>query len=253
MNSLTKTAQQLQRHYSTLITGDLHPVDHPVAKGDAREHGWRELLKRFLPDLYGVKSGFIIDSSGNLSKQIDCIVFRKDIGIELYAVGHHTVIPVEAVFAAFEVKPKLDADTLDYAQNRAVSVAKLEISNYRILNFNDEIEVCSTSADGAIIFGLLADRVDWKPKWNCQLFKTFLGNRDSKISLFMTVDDGCVDTFDTAFPASKYTLSEGQHAILNQLIRLAESVTELEKARYLSACCLTKYKDKLDKPKEMRI
>lgn len=251
MGSLTRIAEQLQRHYDTLITGDIHPVDHPVAKGDAREHGWRELLRRFLPDRYGVKSGFILDSLGKRSEQVDCIVYRKDMGIELYSVGHHTVIPVEAVFAAFEVKPIINKKALDYAHDKAISVANLEIANF--FNWNKKGGLKRASAEGAIIFGLLADSLSWKKKWEVKPIKHLLGGYNTKISLFMTVEDGCVDTFSTGYPTRVYTFCDGKYGMFNQLIRLAESVAKLEEARCMSSCCLTEYKGQLEKPKKMKV
>ena len=251
MNSLSKTAEHLQRHYSTLITGDIHPVEHPVAKGDAREHGWRELFRRFLPSCYGVKSGFIIDASGNLSEQIDCIIYSKDMGIELYSVGHHTVIAIEAVFGAFEVKPLIDGKTLKYARNKAISISKLSLSN---LTTESPVENLSTdSAGGSIIFGLLADSVSYKRKWKHVGFKKFLLQNNPQLSVFMTVEDGCSDTLDTGYPTQEYTHFDGDHALLNQLIRLIDGFARLGAARCLQPSCIIKYKDQLKQPTKVGI
>lgn len=256
MGSLSKTAVQLQKHYDTLITGDVHPVDHPVAKGDAREHGWRELLRRFLPDRYGVKSGFVIDVSGTLSGQIDCLIYRKDIGIELYSVGHHTVIPAEAVFGAFEVKPLIDAGTLKYAHEKAETISKLTLSNYFIVDQSTgerTEELGLESGKGSIITGLLADKNKAKGKWQVKSFNNYLLQTMPLLSVFMTIEDGCVHTLDTGYPTKSYTHYEGDHAILNQLIRLAEGITKLEDARCLEVCCLSKYTGQLNQPKQKRI
>lgn len=69
----------------------------------------------------------------------------------------------------------------------------------------------------------------------------------------MTVEDGCADTFDTGLPAHQYTFCRGKHAILNQLIRLMEGIEKLENVRRLDACCLSKYKNQLDNPKQIRL
>ncbi len=249
-NYIPRAAEHLHRHYDTLITGDLHPSDHPVAKGNAREHGWRKMFRRFLPDRFGVKSGFIIDSKGLLSEQIDCIIYRKDTGIELYSVGQETVIPAEAVFAAFEIKPQIDKKTLDYAEGKAASIGKLTISNYW-LESDEAVPkryLGDFSANGQIIFGLLADSVSWRNGWEFKLFKNLLRNPDTTITLFMTVNDGCVNTLETGYPTDTYELFDGKHALLNQLIKLVESFTELEKARCMDSCCLTNYTHHLKDP-----
>ena len=252
---IPKAAKQLHRHYNTLITGDLHPSDHSVSKGNAREHGWRKMLRRFLPDRFGVKSGFIIDSKGKISDQIDCIIYRKDIGIELYSVGQETVILVEAVFAAFEIKPKIDGTTLKYAKKKATSIGQLKISNRFFENHEGIFKnhLVYSPAYKEIIFGLLADSVSWDKGWEAKSFKDVLRNSENKINLFMTINDGCVSTLETGYPTSKYPLFKGQHALLNQLIKLVESLTYLENLRSIDSCCLNKYKKHLDKPKSIRI
>ena len=256
MNSLSNTAKQLHRHYGTLITGDVHPVGHPVAKGDAREHGWRELFRRFLPNCYGVKSGFIIDASGNLSEQIDCIIYSKDMGIELYSVGHHTVIAIEAVLGAFEVKPLIEGKTLKYARDKAISISKLSVSNLLNDDSTPETPMDNLSthlASGSIIFGLLADSVSYKRKWKHVGFKKFLLQNNPQLSVFMTVEDGCSDTLDTGYPTQEYTHFDGDHALLNQLIRLIDGFARLGAARCLQPSCIIKYKDQLKQPTKVGI
>ncbi len=252
---IPKAAEQLHRHYDTLITGDLHPSDHPVSKGNAREHGWRKMFRRFLPDRFGVKSGFIIDSKGKISDQIDCIIYRKDIGIELYSVGQETVIPVEAVFATFEVKPTINSKTIKYAQEKANSVSQLIVSNYLLWNKDGVLEsyLEPVSAGRAIVFGLLADSVSWKNGWKVKSFKNILQNSETEIALFMTVNDGCVNTLETGYPTDTYSFFDGPHALLNQLIKLVEILTALESRRCMSSSCLDKYAHHLDKPKSIRI
>ena len=256
MNSLLTAAEQFQRHYNTLITGTIHPTEHSVAKGDAREHGWRKLFRRFLPDRYGVKSGFIIDSEGTLSDQTDCIIYRKDMGIELYSVGHNTVIPVEAVFGAFEIKPFLEKSSLDYAEDKASKIAKLKITNNLLWNGSTgqtENGLITMPAGGSIILGLLADKIKVKSKWKQPAFKKLLSQPKTMLSVFMTVEHGCVNTFSTGYPTSSYKLYEGNHALLDQLIQLAESMAVYEEGRDLISCCLSNYKGQLAGPKDMTV
>ncbi len=247
---ISKAADQLHRHYKTLIIGNVHPSEHPVSKGNAREHGWRKMFRRFLPDRFGIKSGFIIDSKGEISDQIDCIIYRKDTGIELYSVGQETVIPVEAVFAAFEIKPQIDKKNLDYAEGKAASISKLTISNYW-LESDEAVPkryLGDSSANGQVVFGLLADSVSWKNGWEFKLFKNLFKNSNTKVALFMTIKNGCVSTLKTGYPTDTYEFFDGKHALLNQLIRLIESFTELEKARCMASCCLTNYTHHLKDP-----
>ena len=248
---LCAAAEHLHRHYSTLITGDLHPINHSVSMGDAREYGWRELFKRFLPAKYSVKSGFIIDSQGNQSEQIDCIIFRNDIGIELYAARDQTVVPIEVVFAAFEIKPSIDKCTLEYANTKAFSISNLVLSNYASLDIPSfpSDEKVPVLADGQVIFGLLADKIHSTRKWASKSFRDILNSRNTKLQVFVTIDDGCVDTLDTAYPTSTYNCMLNSQSLFVMLIKIAEVMQELEVSRQLSTCCLSSYKAQLDKPK----
>ena len=257
MTSLQKTAEQLRRHYSTLIIGDVHPTDHPVEKGGAREHGWRKLFRRFLPNRYGVKSGFIIDSFGALSEQIDCIVYRKDIGIELYSVGHHTVIPIEVVFGVFEIKPSMAPKELRYSEQKGSTVTALRLTNKRVRSqstgeFTDKL--CTVEAKGSVVVGLLADKIKRKTnKWRIPTFLELMKQDKTHTSVFMTVEDGCANTLSTGYPTQSYRLFNGDQALFHQLIELAESFAVLEKSRCFEYCCLKEYKSSLDSPEEINI
>ncbi len=187
---------------------------------------------------------------------MDCIIYRKDMAIELYSVGHHTVIPVEAVFGAFEIKPLMKKSTLEYAEQKAESITKLTLTNYLSWDsVSGELkdDLVESKAESSIILGLLVDKLEAKRKWQVSSFKKFLCQPNSKLSVFMTVEDGCSDTFCTGYPTEEYTFYKGEHALLNQLIRLVEGFAYLEKARNLQSCCLSKYKNHLDQPKTMKV
>ena len=254
-NHLIDTASQLQRHYKSLITGNVHPVRHPVAKGDAREHGWRELFSRLLPDIYGVKSGFIVDSNGAISEQIDCIVYRQDMATELYSVGSQTVVPIEAVLGIFEIKPSIDQRTLMYARRKAESVASMTISNFMRFDDNGYSDAImeSRNASGSVVMGLLADHVATKKKWALSSFRKFVGKAENHIDVFMTVDDGCVDTMLTGLPAEHYRYFEGVSALLNELICLTQMFAMLEGVRCMKPSCLLNYRKHLGAPKIVAI
>ena len=252
-NHLIDAAGQLHRHYKSLITGNVHPVQHPVAKGDAREHGWRTLLSRFLPDLYGVKSGFIVDSDGAVSKQIDCIVYRQDMATELYSVGFQTVVPVEVVLGAFEIKPSIDRHTLADARQKAESIAAMTVSNFMSLEDNGRAKVVTGTASGAVVMGLLADDVAAKTKWATPSFRQCVGKVESHLDVFMTVNDGCVDTLSTGLPSSSYRHFEGESALLQELICLTQAFDGLARARHMTPSSLSAYRRHLKAPKIVAI
>jgi hypothetical protein len=47
---------------------------HPGEKGTSIEDTFREFLKKYFPNSLDISTGFIIDSSGNESRQLDVII-----------------------------------------------------------------------------------------------------------------------------------------------------------------------------------
>lgn len=50
---------------------------HPVAKGDASEGVWLELMQAYLPKRYQAEKAFICDSEGAFSEQADVVIFDR--------------------------------------------------------------------------------------------------------------------------------------------------------------------------------
>ena len=50
-------------------------LSHPTSQGDQCEGKWIEFLKSFLPNRYAVAKGFVFDSKGSISDQIDVIIY----------------------------------------------------------------------------------------------------------------------------------------------------------------------------------
>ena len=50
-------------------------LDHPVTKGNHCESAWIDFFRSFLPNKYAVDKGFVFDSEGKISEQIDIIIY----------------------------------------------------------------------------------------------------------------------------------------------------------------------------------
>ena len=101
-------------------------IGHAPTKGGVAENIWLGFFRRYLPDRYEVSSGFVVDSRGAISDQIDIIIFDRYFTPVLLAQETHRYIPAEAVYAVFEVKPNLTPEHLKYAENKAASVRNLK-------------------------------------------------------------------------------------------------------------------------------
>lgn len=106
------------------------PNCHPVTKGDLTENQWIQFLKGFLPNRYEVSKGFVFDSEGEISEQIDVIIFDPFHSPLIYdAPNGEKYVTAESVYAVFEVKQKADKHNLDYTQKKIESVKRLHRSS----------------------------------------------------------------------------------------------------------------------------
>lgn len=79
-------------------------------KGDVTEWDWIAVLREHLPTRYCVDKAFIVDSRGNLSQQLDLVIFDKQYGPIVFHRHGATYIPAESVYAVFEVKQAKELD-----------------------------------------------------------------------------------------------------------------------------------------------
>src|SRR5690606_11867561 len=99
----------------------------PGLVGGAREKAVRDKLSSLLTKAVGVGSGCVIDSYGNTSKQIDIILYEKDL-CPVFTINDNpetTYYPCEGVIAIGEVKSALNGKELDDIFQKILSVKKL--------------------------------------------------------------------------------------------------------------------------------
>jgi hypothetical protein len=107
-------------------------LDHPGAKGDATEGEWSDLPATYLPRRYQVSKGFVIDSMGELSDEIDIIVHDRHFSPLLFHRGQTCYVPAESVYAILEVKQELSQKYVVYAGEKAASVRRLKRTSVAI-------------------------------------------------------------------------------------------------------------------------
>ncbi len=106
--------------------------EHPSAAGAATEHHWTQLLSLYLPHRYKIAPAFIINAAGQRSRQIDIAIFDNFHTAPLFPHLSGTHVPIESVYAVFEVKPTISKQWLDDAAEKAASVRELS-PNKKIL------------------------------------------------------------------------------------------------------------------------
>lgn len=100
-------------------------IPHQGSKGDATEDKWIEFLRTYLPKRYDVDKAMVIDHEGNVSQQIDIVLY--DVFYTPFIFNHDgfKYIPAEGVYAVFEVKQDIK-NNIEYAGKKIESVRKLK-------------------------------------------------------------------------------------------------------------------------------
>lgn len=100
-------------------------LGHPTDIGDASEQVWNDVLNHYLPKRYEARKGFVVDSRGIFSQQIDVIIHDRQYSPFVFSFKGTDVVPAESVYAVFEAKQALTADYIRYAKEKAASVRQL--------------------------------------------------------------------------------------------------------------------------------
>jgi len=100
-------------------------IAHPGSKGDATEQRWIDFLRTYLPDRYKVDKAIVIDSIGNVSEQMDIVIYDAFYTPFIFNQDGFMYIPAESVYAVFEVKQDVKGN-IEYAAQKIESVRKLK-------------------------------------------------------------------------------------------------------------------------------
>lgn len=135
---------------------------HSVGKGDATEDEWVSWFNKYLPKKYEATSnGYVVDCNGNLSDQIDIIIYDTHFSPLVFEMGGQKYIAVESVYAVFEVKQDLTKDHIEYAAKKIDSVRTLERTSAGIKQLDGRIIKKETYK---ILGGLLTLHTPWVEK-----------------------------------------------------------------------------------------
>jgi len=130
----------LQKQMSSKLSLNKKILTHPVAKGDASELEWVDMLNSYLPRRYQVDKAFVIDHEGSVSDQIDIVIFDRHFSPFLLRQNGANYVPAESVYAVIEVKPTMNLRNIRYAAQKASSVRRLKRTSARIVHAEGTVE-----------------------------------------------------------------------------------------------------------------
>jgi hypothetical protein len=104
-------------------------ISHPGELGSDREEIIRNFLRSYLPKRFEVSTGFVFDSKGSLSKQLDIIIADSSVCPRFETVGGKRFYPCECVVAVGQVKSSVTSSAkLNDALENLRSVKTLDRS-----------------------------------------------------------------------------------------------------------------------------
>lgn len=133
----------LQKQMEVQLNTNRENILHPGTKGDSLENVWIEWLRKYMPNRYSIDKAIIIDSKGQLSDQIDLVIYDQQYTPFVFTQNGVHYIPAEGVYAVFEVKPDLEGSCvvdgrsishIEYAGRKIESVRKLERTSTKIID-----------------------------------------------------------------------------------------------------------------------
>ena len=209
----------VQEELALKIRRAAQSIGHAGTQGSVNEDHWIEVFRAYLPDRYKVETGFVIDSAGGRSDQIDIIIFDRHFTPTLLDQQRHRYIPAEAVYAVFESKPHFDKSYLEYAGQKAASVRKLLRTSVPIAHAGG---VFPAKPLFPLVAGLVAPRSSWADGLGATFQKNLPADADELLDCGCALDDGAFDTFDGLL-----TVCPSEGALIRFLFRLLSKLQSL--------------------------
>lgn len=181
-------------------------LEHGPTQGAASEQEWIQLFDLYLPTRYRSAPVFVVNADGRRSQQIDLAIFDTFSSPQLFPRASALFVPVESVYATFEVKSVLTGLTLQYAGAKAASVR----------------ELCGESSR-PILAGILAPTTRFLPR----LFSARLADRLERLPDLHKIDLGCVLDRASFESSERLVVSRRDEALIFFLMRLVERLDAL--------------------------
>jgi hypothetical protein len=192
------------------MLGDLtlgRSFEHGTSQGNASEGQWLAMLAAYLPRRYRVAPGFVINAEGRRSRQIDLVIYDDLQSPPLFphAAGVH--LPIESVYAVFEIKPELNRAWLRDAGEKAASVRELR----------------DAGSEREILGGILATSSGWSEG----AFARNLEGALARMVVGHEIDLGCAIEEGSFEYDGMLTVSDPDEALIFFVLRLVERLNGL--------------------------
>lgn len=193
---LSELFASMQNQMSAQLSTNRSNIIHSVSKGDALENAWIEWLRKYLPNRYSVDKAIVIDSNGDISDQIDVVIYDNWFTPFIFTQNGFHYIPAEGVYAIFEVKPDISGfsdnkHNIEYTGEKIESVRKLDRGSAKFINGGNS---CGPRPLTKIIGGILTSTKSGERSNNDTLIKYF--KEQDKLK---SIDIGCIADYGSFY------------------------------------------------------
>lgn len=215
-NRLTGLFLSLQEELSTTLNTTRQHIHHSSTMGDVSEGKWRAWLEKYLPKRYAVEKGFIVDSAGDISHQIDIIIYDRHFSPFIFSENEVKFIPVESVYCIFEVKQNMNKNHIEYASIKAMSVDVLKVTSTSFNAITGE----HTKEPFRILRGILTTDSDWTVGNSSKSFRELV--IEHQIDIGCTINDCSFSNED-----NNLKISEKEESLIFFFLKLLNRLSKL--------------------------
>ena len=130
MKPYRRVLSSAQKKLSAEINQIRASVPHAGETGALIENRIRSALLTVLPQKVGVSNGFVADSEGGVSKQMDIILYDKLNTPKILSSEGAQIFPVESTYACGEIKTSLNMQSLEDVYQKCISYKTLTRKAY---------------------------------------------------------------------------------------------------------------------------
>lgn len=197
-------------------------IPHPTAKGDITEVDWLKVLYN-LPSRYAVDKGFVIDGLGNLSQQIDAILYDRYYSPLILHKDSLLYIPAESVYAVLEIRQSLSKKNIQYAGMKAESVRKLKRTSAPVRQIDGSLK--RKEKLFPIIAGILTVDSEWDPPFGKKFIDVLNNlNLNSKLDLGISLKNGSFESFYDKNGKLSLKISSPKTSLISFFINLTKQL-----------------------------
>lgn len=183
--NISELFKSLQDQMKGVLATNSRFITHPGSEGDSLENAWIDLLRKYLPNRYSIDKAMVIDHTGNVSQQIDIVIYDNWFTPFIFNQNGFKYIPAEGVYAVFEVKPDICGTStgkhnIEYAGDKIASVRGLLRTSTSMINSGTKLGPRPLTK---IIGGIIGIRGSQKP--------ATIEKHIKELSGFNTLDLGC--------------------------------------------------------------